>query len=136
MVANQRPLSENPSENLFVRKPVVKRVDGRSGAWPANGRMTATGRWKARHEETRNPFAAIAHGAIRPADRCRGDRPSLHILARGLSRDRGDQAAFANCGHGGEIGLNTRPSPAADMPVYTAPRTCRSRSAPRTGHPT
>src|SRR5271156_5634963 len=82
MAAIQRPLSGNPSENLFVRKPVVKRVDGRGGAWPANGRMTATVRWKARHEETRNPFAAIAYGAIRPADRCRGDRPSLHILAR------------------------------------------------------
>ena len=35
----------------------------------------------------------------------------------GLSRDRGDQAAFANCGHGGEIGLNTRPSPAPNMPL-------------------
>jgi hypothetical protein len=37
--------------------------------------------------------------------------------AMGLSRDRGDQAAFANCGHGGEIGLNTRPSPAPKMPL-------------------
>src|SRR5271154_6522470 len=36
---------------------------------------------------------------------------------KGLSRDRGDQAAFANCGHGGEIGLNTRPSPAPNMPL-------------------
>jgi hypothetical protein len=35
----------------------------------------------------------------------------------GLSRDRGDQAAFANCGHGEEIGLNTRPSPAPNMPL-------------------
>ena len=44
-------------------------------------------------------------------------RHQADATTRGLSRDRGDQAAFANCGHGGEIGLNTRPSPAPNMPL-------------------
>src|SRR5271167_2083146 len=43
--------------------------------------------------------------------------PASRKRTRGLSRDRGDQAAFANCGHGGEIGLNTRPNPAPNMPL-------------------
>src|SRR5271168_262570 len=44
------PLSVNPAENLYVRKPVVKHIDGRSKVWPANDRMTVTG-GEGHHEE-------------------------------------------------------------------------------------
>jgi len=37
------PLSVNSSDNLCVRKPVVKRITGREGAWPAKEPMTARG---------------------------------------------------------------------------------------------
>ena len=39
------------------------------------------------HEETRNPFASIPRGAVRSADRSDGDRPALHVLARGAGAD-------------------------------------------------
>src|SRR5271168_466180 len=52
---------------------------------------------------------------VKPTTETRKRRFSPNLP--GLSRDRGDQAAFANCGHGGEIGLNTRPSPAPNIAV-------------------
>ena len=39
------------------------------------------------HEEARNPLTAIARGAVRSADRPGGDRPALHIFARGHGAD-------------------------------------------------
>ena len=54
---------------------------------PTNERMTATKAKGAPHEETRNPLAAIARGAVRSADRPGGDRAALHVLARGPGAD-------------------------------------------------